>query len=105
MTRAQKTTLGVLGGLALVGLNIAVVAFYALWQIADTAAINRSESTSGFDPSQLLPNSNLFWLAANASLILLLLLDVVVIVVVAMLVNANRRTPALAVDDRRWGRG
>lgn len=92
-------TLGVLGGLALVGLNVAVVTFYVLWQLADTAAINQMEDASGMDVSQMLPNANLLWLAANASLILLLLLDVVVIVFVAMLVNVNRRAPAMAADQ------
>lgn len=99
MSQAMKKALGVLGGLALVGLNIAVVALYVLWQIADTAAINHMESASGMDVSQLLPNANVLWLAAQGSLMMLLLLDVVVIVSVAMLVKANRK-PAPATPDR-----
>lgn len=94
-------TLGVLGGLALVGLNVAVVAFYVLWQMADTAAINQMEAAPGMDGSQMLPNANALWLAANASFILLLVLDIVVIVLVATRVNVHRRASAMAVSHAR----
>ena len=63
----------------LVVLNISVVCFYVLWEVADTIAVNRVEE-HGFDPQQLLPHNILFWLAAQASLLSLLALDVLAIV-------------------------
>ena len=63
----------------LVVLNMSVICFYGLWQVADTIAVNRAEE-HGFDPQQLLPHGTLFWFAAHASLLSLLALDVLVIV-------------------------
>ena len=63
----------------LVALNVSVICFYGLWQVADTIAVNRAEE-HGFDPQQLLPHSTLFWFAAHASLLSLLALDALVIV-------------------------
>lgn len=63
----------------LVVLNISVVCFYVLWEVADTIAVNRAEE-HGLDPQQLLPHNILFWLAAQASLLSLLALDVLAIV-------------------------
>jgi len=63
----------------LVVLNISVVCFYVLWEVADTIAVTRAEE-HGFDPQQLLPHNMLFWLAAQASLLSLLALDVLAIV-------------------------
>jgi len=63
----------------LVVLNMSVVCFYVLWEVADTIAVNRVEE-HGFDPQQLLPHNILFWLAAQASLLSLLALDVLAIV-------------------------
>ena len=60
----------------LVVLNISVVCFYVLWEVADTIAVNRVEE-HGFDPQQLLPHNILFWLAAQASLPSLLALAIV----------------------------
>lgn len=97
MSQAFEKTVGVIGGLALVGLNIAVVSFYVLWQIADTA-INHMESASGWDASRMLPNANLLWLAANASVFMVSVVDALAIFIVAILVKANRRAPAMAAD-------
>ena len=55
-------------------LNVAVISFFVLWSIADTAAVNRAEE-HGFDPNQLLPHPTLLWFAAHASLLSLLALD------------------------------
>ena len=63
----------------LVVLNMSVVGFYALWEVADTIAVNRAEE-HGFDPQQLLPHFVPFWFAAQASLLSLLALDVLMIV-------------------------
>ena len=63
----------------LVVLNISVVCFYVLWEVADTIAVNRAEE-HGLDPQLLLPHNILFWLAAQASLLSLLALDVLMIV-------------------------
>lgn len=63
----------------LVVLNISVVCFYVLWEVADTIAVNRAEE-HGFDPQQLLPHFVPFWFAAQASLLSLLALDVLAIV-------------------------
>lgn len=63
----------------LVVLNISVVCFYVLWEVADTIAVNRAEE-HGLDPQQLLPHFVPFWFAAQASLLSLLALDVLAIV-------------------------
>ena len=63
----------------LVVLNMSVICFYGLWQVADTIAVNRAEE-HGFDPQQLLPHGTLFWFAARASLLSLLALDALVVV-------------------------
>ena len=82
--------LRVMAVVALVALNVSVVCFYGLWQVADTIAVNRAEE-HGFDPQQLLPHFVLFWLAAQATLLSLLALDVLVIVAWR---RARRRRPA-----------
>lgn len=64
-----------IGAWALLGLNAAFVTLFVLWRLADAAAVNRAES-AGFDPSMLLPNGNLMWLAAHASLFCLIAVDV-----------------------------
>ena len=74
----------------LVALNVSVICFYGLWQVADTIAVNRAEER-GFDPQQLLPHGTLFWFAAHASLLSLLALDALVIVAWR---RARRRRPA-----------
>ncbi|MBF6670696.1 MULTISPECIES: cell surface protein [Glutamicibacter] len=76
MSRNAVKAFRILYALALTGLNAAVIAFYTLWQIADTAAINRMETGSGMDVVQMLPNSNLMWAAAHGSLIMLIIVDI-----------------------------
>ena len=68
-------TLGITGAVAMVGLNITVLAFFVLWLIADSAAIGRMESESSMDPGQMLPNSELMWLAAHGSVLRVVVLD------------------------------
>lgn len=87
-----------LGGIALAGLNIAVFVFYALLQIG-TLRRSTAWSPQGLDSSQMLPNADLFWLAANASLLMLLCLDVLVGIFDVMMVNANRK-PTVMTNDR-----
>lgn len=65
-------------GAALVALNVAVTGFYVLWHIADSAAVARAED-AGFDGAQLLPNWELLWMAAHASLLMMLVVDVLAI--------------------------
>ena len=62
--------------IALVGFNVAFAAFFVLWSIADNSAINGMEAVSGYDPVSMLPNANLLWSAAYASLVLLVIVDV-----------------------------
>lgn len=66
---------GVFGVIALVGLNAAFGVFFALWSIADGAAINNMERASGYDPAVMLPSANLMWIAGYVSLLLLLIVD------------------------------
>lgn len=87
---SSKTALSVLFAIALVVANIAVLCFYVLWQIADTAAVNRSEA-QGFDTSQLLPHSNLMWVAANVSLVGILAVDVLAIIIALAATRRPRR--------------
>lgn len=72
-------TLGIAGAVAMVGLNITVLAFFVLWLIADSAAIGRMESESSIDPGQMLPNSELMWLAAHGSVLMVVVLDVLAV--------------------------
>ena len=80
----------------LVVLNISVVCFYVLWEVADTIAVNRAEE-HGLDPQQLLPHNILFWRAAQASLLSLLALDVLAIV--AWRRRRRWQKPQTAVND------
>ncbi|HEY0248826.1 MAG TPA: hypothetical protein VGC45_11260 [Gryllotalpicola sp.] len=57
-------------------LNLAVVAFYVLYRIADEWAVDRSEAFGGFDQSYLLPHDALTWLVGTAAVVLLLVTDV-----------------------------
>ncbi len=75
MSQNPMKTLGITGVVAMVGLNITVLAFFVLWLIADSAAIGRMESESSIDPGQMLPNSELMWLAAHASVLMVVILD------------------------------
>lgn len=68
--------------------NLTLVSFFGLYTIADERAVDRSEATGEFDPSQLLPRSVALWLVAHASIALLIVLDVVGI---ALFVRARRR--------------
>lgn len=79
MSQDPKKTLGLAGAVAMVGLNITVVAFFVLWLIADSAAIGRMESESSIDPGQMLPNSELMWLAAHGSVLMVVVLDVLAV--------------------------
>lgn len=78
MSKPQAEVLSKISGAALVVLNVAVTGFYVLWRIAHSAAVARAED-AGFDRAQLLPNWELLWLAANASLFMMLVVDVLAI--------------------------
>jgi len=71
-----RTIATILGAIALLLLNTALITFYIFWSIADTATINAVESGAGYDPSSMLPNAHLMWIAANASLLFLIATDV-----------------------------
>ena len=86
MSQNSVKKLGIAGAVAMVGLNISVLAFFVLWLIADSAAISRMESESSMDPGQMLSNSELMWLAAHGSVLMVVVLDVLA---VAWLVKAN----------------
>ncbi len=92
MSKGFTKVLGVLSGLTLLGLNIAVVAFFTLWQIADSTAINRMETATGVDPSQMLPNANLMWISARTSFLMVLVADVLAIVFAVMLGKSGHRS-------------
>lgn len=70
----SRVTVSVIWGLAAV-FNAAFVAFFALYTEAHDQAVDRSESTGAFDPSQLLPHDAALWVVAHAALGLLVLLD------------------------------
>lgn len=92
MSQNPMRTLSIAGAVAMVGLNVTVVAFFVLWLIADSAAIRRMETESNMDPGQMLPNSELMWLAAHGSLLMVVVLDVLA---VALLVMTNGVPPRL----------
>lgn len=56
-------------------LNIALVANQMLMADSDNIAVNLSESSGGFDQSQLIPNADLLWLIGLASLLLIVVVD------------------------------
>jgi hypothetical protein len=70
----SRVTIAVIWALAVV-FNAAFVAFFTLYTEADDWAVDRSESTGAFDPSQLLPHDAALWVVAHAALGLLVLLD------------------------------
>jgi len=57
--------------------NVVFAIFFALYTAADEWAVNRSEATGAFDPSQLFPHDVALWLIARAALGLLVVLDAV----------------------------
>ncbi len=68
---------------------------YILWFNADEAAVSRAEA-AGFDTSQLLPASNLLWVAMNGALVVLLGVNIVAVSAwFAMLAR-----PTIAPDGR-----
>lgn len=93
MSKTPKRVLGILYAFALTGLNASVIAFYALWQIADTAAINRMETGSGMDVAQMLPNSNLMWIAAHGSLLMLIIVDILALFLFAVAFSSRDNIP------------
>ena len=97
MSQNPMKTLGITGAAAMVGLNITVLAFFVLWLIADSAAIGRMESESSIDPGQMLPNSELMWLAAHGSVLMVVVLDVLA---VAWLVRTSGIPQRDAIGNR-----
>ena len=71
----------VVGAFALAGLNAAFAVFFITWWLADSAAINSTESAVGYDATVMLPHANLMWVAAMASLILLIAVDIFAVLV------------------------
>lgn len=65
--------------MVLVAFNAAMVGFFALWRVADSAAINAYEE-SGFNSVLEPPNLELTWIAAHAAIVLLVALDVCLLV-------------------------
>ncbi len=68
--------------------NVVFVIFFALYTTASEWAVDRSEATGAFDPSQLLPHDGALWLSGHAALVLLVVLDVVG---VALLLRSRRK--------------
>ncbi|MDP4331895.1 hypothetical protein Q7F20_00770 [Curtobacterium sp. A7_M15] len=86
-TRLPRTVVAGIWVLAVL-FNVALLTFFALYTTADEWAVDRSEATGAFDPSQLLPHEGLLWLVAHAALGLLVVLDGVG---VAVLVRERRK--------------
>lgn len=77
-------------------LNIATFAFYVLWVNADQWAVNRSESSGGFDASQLPPHSGVTWIAAQGTLMSLVTVDVIAIAGIVLFFRALRSHPVFS---------
>lgn len=78
VTQARRSVIKVsivLGGLSLLLLNFALIANQTLMSSADNIAVNLSESSGGFNQSQLIPNADLLWLTGFASLLLIMIVD------------------------------
>ncbi|MBC9944793.1 hypothetical protein ICL81_09760 [Leucobacter sp. cx-328] len=76
MTKEAGSALRTTTLVLLVALNVVLVSFFVLWWIADATSVNSAEGPAGFDPSKLLPNANLMWIAAHSSLLMLIAVDV-----------------------------
>ena len=76
MTKEAGSALRTTTLVLVVALNVALVSFFVLWSIADATSVNSAEGPAGFDPSKLLPNANLMWIAAHSSLLMLIAVDV-----------------------------
>ncbi|MFT4259312.1 hypothetical protein [Microbacterium sp.] len=96
MPSHSKKAFAVASGLLLLALNVAVVAFFVLWQIADTAALNRMEANSDLSSTELLPHANLMWVAAHAAVLLLVALDAVAVLFASL---TTRKPKALDAAD------
>ncbi|MFJ7287446.1 hypothetical protein ACIQUC_03945 [Curtobacterium sp. NPDC098951] len=55
--------------------NVVFVSFFALYSAANDWAVERSEATGAFEPSQLLPHDAALWLSAHVAIVLLAVLD------------------------------
>ncbi|PCN47633.1 hypothetical protein Csp2054_10985 [Curtobacterium sp. 'Ferrero'] len=55
--------------------NVVFVNFFALYSAANDWAVERSEATGAFEPSQLLPHDAALWLSAHVAIVLLVVLD------------------------------
>lgn len=91
MSPGLERTYRAVGLWTLAALNVAVFVFYATWWIADNEATARVETDTSVDFSQMLPNANLMWLAAHATLLLVILLDVVAVKWMAESRKSRRR--------------
>ncbi|UYQ77080.1 hypothetical protein OF385_13805 [Glutamicibacter sp. JL.03c] len=91
MSKNAVRAFRILFAFALIGLNVAVILFFTLWQIADTAAINRMEAGSGMDVAQMLPNSNLMWVAAHGSLVMLIIVDILAVFQLITVFSSRRK--------------
>ncbi|MGL3199082.1 MULTISPECIES: hypothetical protein [Curtobacterium] len=69
--------------------NVVFLSFFAFYSVANDWAVERSEATGAFEPSQLLPHDAALWLSAHAALVLLVVLDAVA---VALAFRLNRRS-------------
>ncbi len=92
-SRATVIAIAVLAGL----FHAAFAAFLLLYSAVDSWAVDRSEATGAFDPSQLLPHGEVLWVVARCAAVLLVVLDVVVI---ATVVRERGRPRARAVGER-----
>ncbi len=91
MSQNSVKKLVIAGAMAMVGLNISVLAFFVLWKIADSTAIGHMESESSVDPGQMLPNSEMMWLAAHGSVLMLVVLDVLIVAGLVKMAGAPQR--------------
>lgn len=84
-------TLTVAGTAILASLNVAFVAFFVLYSIADEWAVDRSEASHGSDPTMLLPHDAALWIVANASIVILLAFDGVWAAVLVRIYRTDRK--------------
>ncbi|WP_339392375.1 MULTISPECIES: hypothetical protein [Brevibacterium] len=94
-TRTTQSAMTIWAAGALIAVDTVFVVAYILWFNADEAAVSRAEA-AGFDTSQLLPASNLLWVAMNGALVVLLGVNIVAVSAwFAMLAR-----PTIAPDGR-----
>lgn len=99
-TRKRMTSWNRHSTAALVVVNLAALAMYVLWQIADSWAVERAEA-GGFDTTMLLPHHMVAWVVVHVLVASVLALAALAWPRHPRRDRPRRETPAPAPDPAR----